>query len=94
MLNIASYVNGHDEANSLLQTQYNVHKNVPDSESRLRMSIPKKGSFEFAGLFAGIGDARNLYATLIDIGQQLKNRHSAPGSLRIHLTMVRPTDYI
>jgi hypothetical protein len=35
MLIISSYVNGHDEANSLLQTQYNVHKSVPDSESRL-----------------------------------------------------------
>lgn len=85
-----SHAVGHDAANSLLAPQYNGRANDADVARRLRITIPRSGktSFEFSGMFAGLGDGRHLHTTIIDIGDQLKSR-AAKGAVKIHLTAVR-----
>lgn len=57
---------------------------------RMRMSIPSDNRpFVFSALFGGIGDGRNLFATLWDVGNQLEARNDKRlSSLKMHFTLV------
>jgi hypothetical protein len=59
--------------------------------ARLRITLPTApgAPFTFAGMFAGLGDARHMFATLADLGLQLRQRGAGARELRIHLTAVR-----
>ncbi|KAJ7597888.1 hypothetical protein C8J56DRAFT_1159677 [Mycena floridula] len=73
------YVIGHDNANSIF-------RDPTSTDPDLYMKIPEDGSpFHFSAFFCGIGDARHLYASLIDAGQQCPT--SMPQDMSIHFTV-------
>lgn len=57
---------------------------------KLRLVIPKKGTtpFRFSAMFAGIGDGRHMYPTLINFGLQMKARKASAPAVQLHLTAI------
>jgi hypothetical protein len=82
-----SYTVGHDDVNSILDAPLNgIREEEVAYAGQLRMQPPKgKKPFQFSALFCGIGDARNLYGTLIDFGECAVGRKE----MNVHLTIVR-----
>ncbi|KAF9055371.1 hypothetical protein BDZ89DRAFT_1055971 [Hymenopellis radicata] len=80
------YVVGHDPTNSILRSQATQPEDH-DCPETLHMKIPKSGkAFEFSALFCGIGDARHMYGSLMDLGQDLSG--PPPKDLKVHFTTV------
>lgn len=71
-----------------MTAQYDGCDGTPPSEKSLRIVIPETGAFMFSAMFAGVGDARHVYATLLDAGGQMKTRQRGATPLTLHLTLV------
>ncbi|KAF9055355.1 hypothetical protein BDZ89DRAFT_1055951 [Hymenopellis radicata] len=72
---------GHDKTRSLLRTQV-----IDDDDSSLHMKLPHSGAFEFSVFFCGIGDARHLYGTFLDVDHTYQSPISK--KCKLHFTTV------
>ncbi|KAJ7578709.1 hypothetical protein C8J56DRAFT_968871 [Mycena floridula] len=76
------YVTGQDEVTSMFRGQ-----NTGSGTDMQHMRMPRDGSpFNFSAMFCGIGDARHLYASLLDAGQDFPK--SKGKKIKIHFTAV------
>eukprot|EP01113_Clastostelium_recurvatum_P030106 TRINITY_DN3648_c0_g3_i2.p1 TRINITY_DN3648_c0_g3~~TRINITY_DN3648_c0_g3_i2.p1 ORF type:complete len:1023 (+),score=197.58 TRINITY_DN3648_c0_g3_i2:481-3549(+) len=63
------------------------HHDSLEKDSPLRLHISRNDDISL--LFAGIGDARHLFATIIDLAQQMKQTPSpSSSSWKVHCTMI------
>ncbi|KAF9055350.1 hypothetical protein BDZ89DRAFT_1055943 [Hymenopellis radicata] len=80
------YVVGHDPVNSILRSQHTGQDSRASDVLARHVRLPRKGPFDFSAFFCGIGDARHMYGSLLDLGQDCPNRPPTP--LKIHFTAV------
>lgn len=81
-----SYVVGHDPVTSIFRGQ---SEDFVKSADPLRIRPVPGSPFHFSALFCGIGDARHLYGSFIDIGQALQS--PLGGDSSVHFTLVSTT---
>lgn len=87
------YTMGHDDVTSILGAQPS--EKPAALEEAFKFSIPSAKDipvYEFSALFVGIGDARNLFASLADLGDKIKAAQSKANNLplsrlKIHFTL-------
>lgn len=86
---------GHDNANSIFRVQSSDSEAYPQNREhpyakQFHMQVPRDGSaFDFSAFFCGIGDARHLYASLVDLGLDLGTlKPKKSQSIRLHFVLV------